>query len=213
MDYAIIHPEYMTRKGIEVTLAESRQPVFQCIQSESPSPESISKLIEFQPQLIILGLSNDHSHVLHLIDTLHKKIKKGFILVVGPISAQDLARKSMMKGAQGYQYAHASPAEFFEAIDVLSKNMVYMPTGFRIHPDLKEIQSKRTPAKLDFELTSREKEILYQISLGLNNKEISQLLFISDQTVAVHRKNLFRKLGVKNSITLLRVAKEKRMIG
>ena len=65
---------------------------------------------------------------------------------------------------------------------------------------------------MDFELTSREKEILLHISNGLNNKEISQLLFISDQTVAVHRKNLFRKMCVKNSSLLIKVAKERRMI-
>lgn len=52
-------------------------------------------------------------------------------------------------------------------------------------------------------LTSREMEILQLIARGLRNHEIGKELFISDQTVGVHRKNLMRKLAVNNSAALV----------
>jgi DNA-binding NarL/FixJ family response regulator len=52
-------------------------------------------------------------------------------------------------------------------------------------------------------LTSREMEILQLIAQGLRNHEIGKELFISDQTVGVHRKNLMRKLAVNNSAALV----------
>lgn len=47
-------------------------------------------------------------------------------------------------------------------------------------------------------LTSREMEICNMIKGGLSNKDISQLLNISDQTVEGHRKKIRKKLGLTN---------------
>lgn len=47
-------------------------------------------------------------------------------------------------------------------------------------------------------LSSREKNILKHIALGLTNKEIADQLFISIHTVVTHRKNITQKLGIKS---------------
>jgi DNA-binding NarL/FixJ family response regulator len=47
------------------------------------------------------------------------------------------------------------------------------------------------------ELSTREKSILREISLGRTSKEIADRLFISAHTVITHRKNINRKLGIK----------------
>ena len=51
--------------------------------------------------------------------------------------------------------------------------------------------------KLD-KLSKREKEVLDEISKGLNNKEISDNLFITESTVKKHVSNIFVKLNIKN---------------
>lgn len=48
------------------------------------------------------------------------------------------------------------------------------------------------------ELTSREKDVIKLIALGLSNKEIADKLFISIHTVISHRKNITEKLGIKS---------------
>ena len=55
-------------------------------------------------------------------------------------------------------------------------------------------------------------EILHLIAQAMSNKEIAQELFISDQTVGVHRKNIMRKLGVSNTAGLVRVAYDNSLI-
>jgi len=47
-------------------------------------------------------------------------------------------------------------------------------------------------------LSKREREVLAQITAGLNNSEISTRLFISEKTVKNHITNIFEKLGVSN---------------
>lgn len=51
--------------------------------------------------------------------------------------------------------------------------------------------------------SSREFEVLYQISLGKTTKEIAAALFVSENTVEAHRKALFQKMGAVNVADLV----------
>jgi DNA-binding NarL/FixJ family response regulator len=53
-------------------------------------------------------------------------------------------------------------------------------------------------------LTSREKEIVTFLKSGKQNKEIAELLFLSEFTVKTHRQNIMRKLEVRNVAELIK---------
>ena len=55
----------------------------------------------------------------------------------------------------------------------------------------------------DHKLSIREIEVLGLIMQGFNNKQISEKLFISFETVRSHRKNILKKTGAKNTIVLI----------
>ena len=55
-------------------------------------------------------------------------------------------------------------------------------------------------------LTKREVEIVKQVAEGKTAKEIAEILFISIHTVNTYRKNIMKKLGVKNSSELIMFA-------
>jgi DNA-binding NarL/FixJ family response regulator len=57
-----------------------------------------------------------------------------------------------------------------------------------------------------YAVTKRELEVLKLIGKAMSNKEIAATLFISEQTASVHRKNIMRKTGVSNSVSLIKMA-------
>lgn len=69
--------------------------------------------------------------------------------------------------------------------------------------EYKKISEDETPLP-QIKLTKREIQIARLASQGMQNKEIADELGISVGTVAVHKNNLFRKLGVGNTVELLR---------
>lgn len=52
-------------------------------------------------------------------------------------------------------------------------------------------------------ITPREKEVLHLLSTGLTYEKIALQLKVSHQTVKMHLKNIYRKLGVQNKIEAL----------
>jgi DNA-binding CsgD family transcriptional regulator len=63
----------------------------------------------------------------------------------------------------------------------------------------------------DKKISQRELEILHLVCLGNNSREISDQLFISELTVNTHRRNMVKRLGLKNSHQLVVWAFKERM--
>ncbi|MEM3434353.1 MAG: LuxR C-terminal-related transcriptional regulator [Candidatus Methanomethyliaceae archaeon] len=60
------------------------------------------------------------------------------------------------------------------------------------------------PPEVERGLTPREREVLELLLVGLTNEEIATKLSLSIETVKTHRRNLYRKLSVKNPRKFLR---------
>ena len=61
-------------------------------------------------------------------------------------------------------------------------------------------------------LTMRETEILQLIADGNTDREIAALLSLSAKTINTHRKNMLRKLNLKNTALLIRHALENKIV-
>ncbi|MET0578101.1 MAG: response regulator transcription factor, partial [Ilumatobacteraceae bacterium] len=55
-------------------------------------------------------------------------------------------------------------------------------------------------------LTPREAEVLSLVAAGRTNREIGELLYISEKTASVHVSNILRKLGVRSRVDAAAVA-------
>ncbi|MBT4160317.1 MAG: response regulator transcription factor, partial [Gammaproteobacteria bacterium] len=61
-------------------------------------------------------------------------------------------------------------------------------------------------------ITKRQFEVLEYVAKGFSNKQIANTLFLTEHTIKVHLKALFKALGVSNRTQLSQVAKEKGII-
>jgi DNA-binding NarL/FixJ family response regulator len=62
------------------------------------------------------------------------------------------------------------------------------------------------------DLTPRELTILRAVASGLSNQEIGRTLWVSEQTIKFHLRNVYRKLGISNRIEAARYAHEAGLI-
>lgn len=110
-------------------------------------------------------------------------------------------------GASGYVLKENSYDELSRAIRRVMANQIYL-SGELLGGVL---DACRQPARVEDTsrltlLTPRERQIAQLFAEGHSTKAIATMLFLSDKTIASHRENLFRKLGIRGIAELTRYA-------
>jgi DNA-binding NarL/FixJ family response regulator len=138
---------------------------------------------------------------------------KGFPCKVIILSSYDdlkLIKEIMKLGASGYLTKQCAGENIVEGIQAVYRGEEYFCETVRekiFHNVTKDNPKlNRINSNLNSLLTGRELEIITLISLEYSGKEISEQLFISTNTVETHRKNIMKKLKLKNIISLVKYA-------
>ncbi len=114
---------------------------------------------------------------------------------------------SVRAGAHGYLRKDTSPAELRRAIRAVhAGDAFFSPTVARQLAAAIREGPEETPPRPVESLTAREREVLAGVARGLANKAIAAELGISARTVEAHRDSIAKKLGVRSTAALTRLA-------
>ncbi|HVM87854.1 MAG TPA: response regulator transcription factor [Puia sp.] len=116
--------------------------------------------------------------------------------------------KLMKHGIQGYILKSSSVAELGTALQKVYDGEQYFSKEINIGDVDSDFRSTIIIDDKDIHeiLSKREQEVLRLICKEFNNTEIAEKLFLSVSTVETHRKNLIAKLGVNNTVGLVKFA-------
>ncbi|MFY9465123.1 MAG: response regulator transcription factor [Sediminibacterium sp.] len=103
----------------------------------------------------------------------------------------------------GYLLKQTDVHELMAAIQKVYNGGIYFPDTIL---NALEAQSRLRQQVDTAHLTQREKEIIALMEKDLSNKQIADQLDISVRTVETHRKNIFRKTGTNNVLSLVKWA-------
>ena len=126
------------------------------------------------------------------------------ILILTTHDEYSIAKRVLDNGASGYILKNALSEEVVAGIETVMTGEIFLCDEIDI---LMKKQSEQP-----IWLTSREQELLRLIIDGYTNKEIADKLFLSIETIKTYRKNLILKLGVKNSMMLVKMAIENKLV-
>ena len=115
---------------------------------------------------------------------------------------------------QGYVLKNATLEELLTALRAVSDGNGYFSKDINIGDREEDFRSTITidDKQIDEILSRRELEVLKLICREYSNAEIAEKLFLSVSTVETHRKNLIAKLGVNNTVGLVKFALRHKLI-
>lgn len=113
-------------------------------------------------------------------------------------------------GANGYILKDTSAEEFVLAVQTVAKGKTYLSERAKkiVHSGIDKNPLAQNSTKKTPRLTARETEVLKYIIREYTTDEIAKQLFISSHTVISHRKNILRKLNVKNTAGIVKTVYE-----
>lgn len=203
----------VSREGIKAVLRRMPETA-EAAMVEAPDGNSVLALLTKQSfDLLILDVSLEELDGLKVLEYLQKNNLRLPTIVFSRHDNQRLRKAVMIRGASGFVFKSQPLAELEKAVRAVLKGRRYSRPGLdKKAPDQTETGSFRAPFLEKASLTRREIQVLRLISEARSNKEIAASLFISVDTVCVHRKNLMRKLGVQNKASLVRAAFEFQLV-
>jgi DNA-binding NarL/FixJ family response regulator len=171
---------------------------------------------EHEPDLVMLDLLMPGMSGLEVVGTMVKTSPKSrVVLLTASESAQDLLA-AVKAGASGYMTKDTPLPRLVAAMnDVLDGGAALSPAmGGKLFSALRDMlrhhggSVARTP-----ELTGRELEVLAMVADGMTSREISERLYISENTVRNHVRNILDKLGLKSRFEAVNWAYREGLIG
>jgi DNA-binding NarL/FixJ family response regulator len=172
--------------------------------------------------LIVVDLNIADSDGIEFISKIKSQYKTVKIIVLSAYADYKFVKSSMTNGADGYILKTSDFSEFETCIIEVMNDKTFLGEGVYLSPPVSAFKNgfKIAEKQLKYEdrfqikqrLTKREQEILRLITQTKSNDEIGTQLFISDQTVGVHRKNIMRKLGMRSTMTLIKYAIENELV-
>lgn len=205
----IVDDHKIVRDGISALLKQSKDINFtgEC----TDGSEVMGFLTNNKVDVILMDIAMHNTNGVEASKMVKEKYPDIRILALSMNDDFEYINEMMKVGVEGYCLKNTSGEELEKAIRVINDGNHYYSQEVTNIVMTSHMQTgkktKKTPDKhLVEQLTKREIEILQLIAQEYTNVEIAEKLFISRRTVDTHRRNLLQKIGVKNSIGLIRFA-------
>jgi len=165
---------------------------------------NINMLIDNFKQNKFILLDWPNNNLKNMIDKLtipdtQKKINKHIVLHSVP-RKQKFSKKILSKGIHGLFYQHDTLKNFTKGITAVLNGELWFPRETMVRFMSDEIENVPSQTSIADKLSPRQVEILSMIAIGKTNKEISEELYISPNTVKNHLYAIFKKINVSNRI-------------
>jgi DNA-binding NarL/FixJ family response regulator len=180
------------------------------ILGEFASAQSLrSWLVDHEADLLVLDMLLPDAEGVPLIRQLRQEYPALCIVVLTASRDTASAQAAVSAGANAYLEKSESPESLVEKILAALSGKT---SGLPDESDRSNALGRDVLFSRQYGLTRREIEVLRLLAAGLGNKAIATRLYISDQTVGVHRKHIMRKTGASNVAALVRLAIENQLI-
>ncbi|MFZ1081655.1 MAG: response regulator transcription factor [Candidatus Kryptoniota bacterium] len=191
-------------------------PEFVVLGEAADGAEAVKLVEKHKPDVAILDISMPNVNGIEAT----KMIKKGYpdtkVLILTIHDNEEYIQEMILAGADGYVVKNAEKREIFDGVRVVAAGETFFsPTVSKV---LLEGIVRRTrnkePLSLNGgdKLTKREIEILRLIADGMTSKQIADKLSLSVTTVTSHRSNIMKKLGIHETVGLIKYAIQKNLV-
>lgn len=153
------------------------------------------------PDVILMDINMPVCDGLTATRHIHEHFPNIKILILTVSDTEEMLFEAVKAGASGYVLKTASPVIVIDCVKRVNAGEPVIPgnLAMQIISEFSKPAGKQSRNGIH-DLTDREIEVLRQLSTGASNREIASTLYISENTVRNHVRNILEKLHVSNRV-------------
>src|SRR6266446_4557786 len=187
------HP--LMHEGIATVIRN--QPDMVLAAEASSGREAILRFREHKPDVTLMDLRLPDMSGIDAMIAIRAEFPDARIIMLTTFEGDVEIQRALEAGARGYLLKNMPPGEIVQAIRQVH-------AGKKRDPP--EVASQLAEHMASESLTAREVGVLKQLAGGNRNRDIGELLGISEETVKVHVKHLMDKLGASDRTQAIAIA-------
>lgn len=183
----IADDHFIVRMGL-IALVNT-EPNMAIVAEAADGAQAVDLFDKHRPDLVLMDLRMPVKDGIDATMEIRHRDPAARVLMLTTFDGDTDIHKALQAGAQGYVLKNATGNELIPAIQAVAAGEKWIP---------KEVAKRLASRKLFEELTPRELQVLQLLIKGSANKQIGEMLAITEHTVKDHLKSIFGKLQVED---------------
>lgn len=167
--------------------------------------EFLELMEKLNPDIIFMDISMPLMDGIEATEQVLLKYPDMKIIVLTTFKDDDYIERMLFAGVEGYMLKNSDLSDFENAIKRVFAGGNYFSEEILAYlmRNMNKIKQRETARTKRANFTSREMQILELICQGHDNKQISEIIFLSPKTIEKYKSNLFQKTKVLNTVNLI----------
>ena len=189
----------IVRSGLRLLL--DRQDDMEVVAEAEDGVEAVEKVLAEHPDLAILDVSMPRMTGLQATHEIKRQTPDVHVLILSMHDDEHYLFEALRAGAAGYVLKRAADQDLLTAVRSAVRGEPFL-TASAQQALIRDFVSRGEQP----DLTPREQEVVKLIAEAHTNREIAEILHLSEKTVESHRANVLQKLGMRDRVELVRYA-------
>jgi DNA-binding NarL/FixJ family response regulator len=190
----------IVRSGVKLLL--DRQPDIEVVAEAEDGVEAVEKVIEHRPDVAVLDVSMPRMTGLQATHEIKQHAPDTQVLILSMHDDERYLFEALRAGAAGYVLKRAADQDLVDAVRAAGRGEPFLTASAQQTLIRNFLDRGEQPT----ELSTREQEVVKLIAEAHTNKEIAEILHLSEKTVESHRARVLQKLGMRDRVELVRYA-------
>ena len=212
----IVDDHALFRRGLEMVLAE--EPDIELVGEASDGAEAVAKAGEALPDVILMDIRMPKSSGIEACRAMKEVAPSAKIVMLTISDEEEDLFEAIRAGASGYLLKDIPYDEVADVVRAVhgGQSLINPSMAAKLLTEFAalakrdgEERAQEVPAP---KLTDREMEVLRLVARGMNNRDIAKELFISENTVKNHVRNILEKLQIHSRMEAVMIAVRENLI-
>ena len=197
----IADDHYIVRMGLMAMI--NSEPDMEVVAEATDGTQAVALFAKLNPDLALMDSRMPVKNGIEATVEIRKHNNAARILMLTALDGDEDIHKALEAGAAGYLLKDSTEEKLMPAIRAVASGQRWIP---------EDVASRLTSRRSFEELTPRELEVLHELAKGMANKQIADVLNITENTTKWYLKNILAKLRVADRAEAVAVAIQRGII-